>query len=170
MKTLKFFSFIISFIILFFSLFSITQEKDSDSFYFPTDYTDVSSEYGYRDIFGSTYFHNGMDFLAPQTSKVYACANGIVTDKGFSNSYGNYIILQHSNGYKSLYGHLSEYFIIDIGDYVTAKDQIANVGPKYLSNGTLNGITTGPHLHFTIFDKDGNTINPSELLKNDLSE
>lgn len=156
----------ISFIIVIFFLFFIPT-NNTMNFVFPTDYTTISSNYGNRNIFGSTYFHNGIDFLAPYSSKVYACANGIVIDKGFSSSYGNFVILQHSNAYKSLYGHLDETFIVNIGDYVNSGKHIANVGPKYLSNGTLNGLTTGPHLHFTIYNEENKTVNPLDLLKKD---
>ena len=157
------------FFFLFFSfliIFQLSNNSTSEYFEYPTEYTDISSSYGYRDIFDSTSFHNGIDFLAPQDSKVFACASGIVVNLGFSNSFGNYIVIKHSNNYYSLYGHLSETFIMNIGDYVNAKEHIANVGPKYLSNGILNGLTTGPHLHFTIYNEDGNTINPKDLLEN----
>ncbi|MDO4283528.1 MAG: M23 family metallopeptidase [Clostridia bacterium] len=152
-------------IIIFISLFFIQKNHSSTYFSYPTDYIQISSSYGYRNIFNSVYFHNGIDFLAPQSSKIYACSNGIVIECGFSNSYGNSIILQHSNGYRSLYGHLDEKFIVNIGDYVNTSDHIGNVGPKYLSSGVLNGITTGPHLHFTIFDENNNPIDPLPLLK-----
>lgn len=158
----------ILFIIIIFFLFFIPTNNQVN-FVFPTDYTEISSNYGNRNIFGSTYFHNGIDFLAPYSSKVYACTNGIVIDKGFSSSYGNFIILQHSNSYKSLYGHLDENFIVNIGDYVYSNQYIANVGPKYLSNGSLNGLTTGPHLHFTIFNEENKTIDPINILKKDSS-
>ena len=125
----------------------------------------ISSQYGNREIFGGTYFHNGLDFLAPQNSKVYATSSGIVIENSFNTSYGHYIILEHSNGYRTLYGHLSEEKIVSIGDYINEKEHIGNVGPKYLSDGRLNGITTGPHLHFTIYNKNGDTINPYEILK-----
>lgn len=157
----------ISLFIFIISLLFIHYNNTNEKFFYPTDYIDISSEYGNRNIFGDIYFHNGIDFLAPQNSKVYACYNGIVKNTGFSTSYGNYIILQHSNGFTSLYGHLSEIFLINIGDYVKTKDHIGNVGPKYLSNGKLNGITTGPHLHFTIFNEKDNTINPLSILKED---
>lgn len=150
-------------IIIFLSLFSYNNL--SDKFKYPTEYTTISSEYGNRNIFGSIYFHNGIDFLAPQTSKVYATFSGIVVKTGFSTSFGNHIIIEHSNNYRSLYGHLSEENIVNIGDYVNTGEHIGNVGPKYLSDGRLNGITTGPHLHFTIYDNHGNTVNPYELLK-----
>lgn len=66
----------ILFIIIIFFLFFIPTNNQVN-FVFPTDYTEISSNYGNRNIFGSTYFHNGIDFLAPYSSKVYACTNEI---------------------------------------------------------------------------------------------
>lgn len=157
----------LSFVIIFLSLFFIPKSNSSEKFNFPTEYREISSSYGTRNIFGGTYFHNGIDFLAPESSKVYATSSGIVADIGFNTSFGNYIIIQHSNDYRSLYGHLGEKNIVSLGEYITSGMHIANVGPKYLSNGVLNGLTTGPHLHFTIYNEKGNTINPIELIKED---
>lgn len=155
----------LSIIIIFLSLFSISYNTNTEKFKFPTEYTTISSKYGNRNIFGSNNFHNGIDFLAPQNSKVYACSSGVIIEITFSTSYGNYILIEHSNGYRSLYGHLSEEKIVNIGDYITRADYIGNVGPKYLSDGKLNGITTGPHLHFTVFNENGDTIDPYNILE-----
>lgn len=152
---------IFSILTLFLSLFSKT---DSLLTSFPTDYTNISSDYGNRYLFDDYFFHNGIDFLAPQNSKVYSFQSGVIQEIGFSNSYGNYIKILHSNHLISLYGHLDEIFFVHAGDYVSNGEYIGNVGPKYLSNGVLNGITTGPHLHFTIFDMQGNTLNPHLFL------
>ena len=116
-------------------------------YYYPTEYREVSSPYGYRILYGTNNFHDGIDFLAPQGSEV--------------KSYT--IIINHENGLKSLYGHLSEQFIVHNGQYVNANQIIGYVGPKILSNGISNGNTTGPHLHFTIFEND-QTINPYKYL------
>lgn len=128
--------------------------------YYPSDYTSISSYYGYRVVNGIYNFHNGVDFLAPQGSSVYSILPGIVSYAGFMEGYGNTVIVTHTNGYKSLYGHLDENFMVKIGIQVNDGQIIAKVGPKYLSNGKLNGFTTGPHLHFTIFDNNGTAIDP----------
>lgn len=129
-------------------------------YYFPTDYTYITSYFGARDLLGSYNFHNGIDFGAPIHSKVYATKSGIITFCGFIEGYGNSIIIQHDDGYKSMYCHIDEIFLVKVGDFVTTSSHIANVGPVYLSNGTMNGVTTGPHLHFTIYDKNGIAIDP----------
>lgn len=137
----------------------------SSKYIYPTTYTSISSYYGNRELYGKNNFHTGIDFLAPVNSEVFASASGYIEFASFSNDgYGNTIIIAHNNGVKSLYSHLSESFIVKVGQYVSSGEIIGYVGPKYLSNGILNGNTTGPHLHFSIF-VDGITINPLEFLK-----
>lgn len=147
--------------------FSFNSNSNYDStFTYPTDYISISSEYGYRKLYGVDNFHNGIDFLAPEESVIYASRCGIVEYASFlSGGYGNTIIISHSDSIKSLYCHVSENFIVSVGTYVNSGDIIGYVGPKYLSNGLLNGNTTGPHLHFSIF-KDNSTVNPLEYIKN----
>lgn len=132
----------------------------------PTDYLSISSDYGKRKLDDSTHFHNGIDFLAPTSSKVYATSSGIVLEVDFSNVYGNYIIILHDDGFKSLYGHLSENLTVNVGLSVNYGDIIGYVGPKFLANGRLNGMTTGPHLHFSIFDINGSPIDPKTKITN----
>lgn len=132
---------------------------------YPTSYISISSYYGNRELYGQANFHTGIDFLAPMNSEVLASTSGYVEFASFSNDgYGNTIIISHDNGIKTLYSHLSENFIVSVGQYVSSGEVIGYVGPKYLSNGILNGNTTGPHLHFSIFI-DGNTVDPLEFLQ-----
>lgn len=124
----------------------------------------ISSNYGERYLYGCKNFHNGIDFLAPQNSQIYASSDGYILYASFLESgYGNTIIISHSNNYKTLYCHLSENFIVAPGQFVKQGEIIGYVGPKILSNGLQNGNTTGPHLHFSIF-KDNLTVNPLNLL------
>lgn len=141
----------------------ILSEVNDSSFYFPTNYLYITSEYGYRELWGSQNFHNGTDFGAPQGSNIYAISSGFVSHVGFITGYGNTVIIEHNNGYKSLYAHLDENFLVHVGQKISTSELIAKVGPKYLSNGIQNGYTTGPHLHLTIFDSNNNTINPLSL-------
>ena len=103
--------------------------------------------------------HNGIDIPGIVGTPVYAISSGVISQIGFSSSYGNYIIITYSNGYKSLYGHMSGNYPIPVGSSVNSSDIVAYVGPKYLSNGKLNGFTTGPHLHFTLY-KNNKLIDP----------
>lgn len=137
----------------------------SQNFIYPTKYTDISSFYGNRILYGNTNFHNGIDFLAPVGSEIYASCSGYVEYASFlENGFGNTVILSHDLEIKTLYCHISETFLVKVGDYVSQGDIIGHVGPKYLSNGMLNGNTTGPHLHFTIYNNE-TTIDPLLMLK-----
>lgn len=149
---------IITFLISIFSSFS-----SEFSFIFPSDIKYTSSEYGYREIFGKTSFHDGTDFPAPYKSNVYSSMSGTVIYVGFLYGYGNTVIISHKNGYKTSYSHLDSNFLVKVSDYVYSGQLIGQVGPKYLENGILNGFTTGPHLHFCIY-KDGKTIDPMSIL------
>jgi len=152
------------FLLLFLAFLSFNSNfSNSNLFYYPTNYLTITSHYGNREIYGVKNFHNGTDFGAPKNSKVYSISSGVVTFVGFLNGYGNSVIIKHNNGITSLYGHLGEEFLVSTGDTVSSHEQIGYVGPKYLSNGILNGFTTGPHLHLTIFNSNNSTINPLSL-------
>lgn len=140
-----------------------TSSTPDTSLYFPIKnkkYT-ISSYYGYRTL-NYYHFHNGIDIPLIVGTPLYSLSSGTVTFIGYMNGYGNSIIITYSNGYKSLYGHISEPFLVAKGDYIRSKQLVAYVGPKYLSNGKLNGMTTGPHLHFTIY-KNNKHINPLSI-------
>ncbi len=140
----------------------------SSNFIYPTKYTDISSFYGNRILYGEPNFHNGIDFLAPVESEIYASNSGYVECASFlEDGFGNTIILSYDLGIKTLYCHISETFLVKVGDYVSQGQIIGYVGPKYLSNGVLNGNTTGPHLHFTIY-KSESPIDPLSILKNNV--
>lgn len=159
----------ILFFILYLFLFSICINNNisyiDDNFIYPTTYTQISSYYGNTILYGNYNFHNGIDFLAPEGSEILATNSGYIEYASFLESgYGNTIIISHNSNLKSLYCHTSENYIVKVGDFVNKGDIISFVGPKYLSNGNLNGNTTGPHLHFSIF-KDNTTIDPFSILK-----
>jgi len=117
----------------------------------------ISSPYGYRaDPFtGAKSFHTGVDLACPTGTPVVSAASGTVSFVGYSNVFGNYIIVKHSNGYQTLYGHLSK-ILAGKGQHVSQGTRIGLVGST--------GYSTGPHLHFTIF-KNGKLIDPMTLVK-----
>lgn len=159
----------ILFFIFYLFLFSICINNNisyiDDNFIYPTTYTQISSYYGNRILYGNYNFHNGIDFLAPEGSEILATNSGYIEYASFlENGYGNTIIISHNSNLKSLYCHTSENYVVNVGDFVNKGDIIGFVGPKYLSNGNLNGNTTGPHLHFSIF-KDNTTIDPFSIIK-----
>lgn len=147
-----------------FSLLTLSYSSFSNHFIYPTSYVTISSEYGYRTLYDVSNFHNGIDFLAPEGSEILASESGKIVYASFmADGFGNTIIIEHENNLKTLYCHVSEYFIVGVGEYVTKGQVIGNVGPRYLSTGIQNGNTTGPHLHFSVY-KNNSTINPFEVL------
>ena len=101
-------------------------------------------------IYDSETKHFGIDIVNIEGTPIFATADGQVVFSGFSNDFGNSIILDHQNGYLSHYYHNQENFF-KRGDSVKAGDVIAKLGNT--------GMSTGPHLHFEIW-KDGNSIDP----------
>ena len=107
----------------------------------------LSSYYGYRlSIFGEGNFHSGIDIAGTgYGSPVYAANNGTIEEfKNLGNtSYGKYIVINHNNGYYTLYGHLSGFASnLTVGMTVSRGDVIGYVGSS--------GWATGPHLHYEI--------------------
>lgn len=106
-----------------------------------------SSYYGYRlSVFGEGNFHSGLDIAGTgYGSKVYAANNGtieIIKNLG-NTSYGKYIMINHNNGYYSLYAHMSAFASgLTVGSTVSRGDVIGYVGST--------GWSTGPHLHYEI--------------------
>ncbi len=107
----------------------------------------LSSTYGSR--WGS--FHYGLDFAASAGTPIYASAGGKVIYSGYNNGgYGKLIIIEHSNGYQTYYGHCSSLYV-NVGDRVSQGQNIAGVGST--------GNSTGNHVHFEI-RKNGTPVNP----------
>ncbi len=103
----------------------------------------VSSPFGprYHPVTGVWGFHAGVDFAAARGTPVVAARSGEVIDTGNDSTMGNYILLQHSGGFTTFYGHLDT-VVVSLKDSVTSGMIIGTVG----STGT----TTGSHLHFEI--------------------
>ena len=137
-------------------------QKPDNSLYFPLKNSYIkTSNFGYRNL--QTYhMHNGIDLAAKVGTPVYALSSGTVVYADYYGSFGNCVIISYHNGYKSLYGHLGEDFIVKRGQHVTSSTIVGKIGPKYIKNGKLNGMTTGPHLHFTLY-KDNKLINPDSI-------
>jgi len=110
---------------------------------------------------GFPHFHTGVDLAVPLGTPVFAAADGVVvlarpmTDaSGNLVGYGNYVILQHDTGLKTLYGHL---LLIGVkeGDVVKRGQLIGLVGST--------GNSTGPHTHFEV-RVDNSPVDPMQLL------
>jgi len=84
-----------------------------------------------------------------------ASMEGVVSVINDNWLYGKHIILSHPNGYKTLYAHLNS-VSVKLGDNVARGRKIGEAGNT--------GYSTGSHLHFSIYDKNGKLINPLDLL------
>lgn len=111
---------------------------------------------------GASSYHTGIDILAYQGSDVVSILDGKVIFASWSASGGYMVKIQHDGDLQSSYCHLDEEIYVKKGDRVLKGEVIGKVGPKYLSNGKLNGATTGVHLHFAI-SKDGKAVNPLDF-------
>lgn len=117
-------------------------------FSYPVSNASISSKYGSR--WGRT--HKGIDITGNKT--IMAADAGVVEFVGTKNGYGNVIIIDHKNGFKTLYGHLKSYSVSK-GDKVAKGDSIGIMGNT--------GRSTGVHLHFEII-KNGSQVNPLSYL------
>jgi murein DD-endopeptidase MepM/ murein hydrolase activator NlpD len=98
--------------------------------------------------------HRGIDFAAAKGTPVMATASGTVQLSSADKRYGNYIVLAHPGGLRSLYAHLDS-ATVQTGAHVDAGQRIGTVG--------ATGMATGPHLHLAAF-RDGKLIDPQEVL------
>jgi len=116
----------------------------------------ITSRFGYRrDPFnGIRSFHNGVDLANRFGTPVHASMEGVVVDRGYSSTYGNYIRIRHEGGFETLYGHLKA-FKVKIGQGVNQGQLIGEMGST--------GYSTGSHTHFSIF-KWGTAVNPLNYL------
>jgi hypothetical protein len=115
-------------------------------------YNNVSSYYGYRihPTSGANQLHNGLDIGVPEGTEVLAGLYGTVTESGYNDSYGNYVIIKNSHGYELRYAHLKNRSV-SAGDAVLKGDVIGLAGNT--------GNSTGSHLHIELL-KDGERMNP----------
>ena len=94
------------------------------------------------DVFGSNRNHKGLDIAAPEGTDIYAAAEGKVIAAGWNTGgYGYFVMIDHGNGYATLYGHMSK-VIASNGAEVKCGDLIGEVG--------TTGDSTGNHLHFEV--------------------
>jgi murein DD-endopeptidase MepM/ murein hydrolase activator NlpD len=117
----------------------------------------INNEFGFRrNPFGgrSYEFHSGMDIDGERGDMVVAPANGIVTEAGWKGGYGQMIEVDHGNGLKTRYGHLSK-IEVEVGETLSRGQMIAFVGST--------GRSTGPHLHYELRLND-KPINPRRFL------
>lgn len=115
-----------------------------------------SSYFGQRSdpIIHTGQFHNGVDIASPYGTPIGAACDGVVSSTGWMGGFGNAVIIEHRNGYRTLYGHMSS-ITVRPGQKVKAGNFVGRVGST--------GWSTGPHLHFTL-SQNGRYINPLQVL------
>ncbi|MGG0717551.1 M23 family metallopeptidase [Robertmurraya massiliosenegalensis] len=129
----------------------VIPSRGDGSFAWPAVGGYISSKQGQR--WGK--LHKGIDIARPSDRTIKASDNGIVKSAGWSGGYGNKVVINHQNGYETVYAHLSS-IDVEVGQTVSKGMKIGVMGST--------GNSTGVHLHFEIY-KNGNLENPLNYLK-----
>jgi murein DD-endopeptidase MepM/ murein hydrolase activator NlpD len=130
----------------------VIPSRGDGSFSWPTVGGYISSQMGYR--WGK--LHKGIDIAGPSSYTIKAADNGIVVSAGWDGSgYGNKIVIDHQNGFRTVYGHLSQ-INVSVGQIVSKGSAIGVMG--------ATGDATGVHLHFEVY-KNGGLKNPVGYLR-----
>lgn len=134
-----------------------TSAPSSSSWLVPCSYVKMTSPFGYRKspTSGASTYHQAVDLAAPAGTPIYATRAGYVTTATFSSSAGNYVSINHMDGFASIYMHMTNY-VVSAGQTVSAGQLIGYVGST--------GISTGPHLHFGI-SYNGVYVNPAQYVR-----
>lgn len=115
----------------------------SGDWYWPVPgYYGITSYFGLRDLYGTADNHTGTDVGVPQGVEIHAAQAGVVTLSSYNSSYGNYCIINHGNGYATLYAHQRQLPLVKVGDTVSKGQVIGYVGNT--------GNSYGAHLHFEL--------------------
>ncbi len=112
----------------------------------------ITSNYGPR--WGTT--HYGLDIANRIGTPIRSVMDGVVTDAGPASGFGLWVKIEHTDGTTAVYGHINSYAVRE-GQKVSAGQVIAQVGNR--------GISTGPHLHFEIWDPAGRKLDPLAWLQ-----
>ncbi|MFC5057745.1 M23 family metallopeptidase [Saccharothrix xinjiangensis] len=99
--------------------------------------------------------HYGIDIAGPIGTPILAAADGVVIEAGQASGFGLWVRVEHADGTVTVYGHVDTYSVQE-GQRVRAGEQIARMGNR--------GFSTGPHLHFEVWDADSRKINPLQWL------
>ncbi len=123
----------------------------------PLNYRRISSHFSFgrfHPILKKLRAHTGVDFAAATGTPVVASANGTVKEIGWKGGYGNCVVVDHKNHFTTLYGHLSRFADLKVGETVEQGQVVGYVGST--------GLSTGPHLHYTMY-LNGNPIDPLKI-------
>lgn len=117
----------------------------------------ITSRYGKRKdpLNKNSAFHSGIDIRGKRGDKIYATADGVVKKAFRNGGHGNYVKIDHGNGYTTSFSHMKK-FVVHKGDRIERGQLIGYVGNS--------GRSTGPHLHYEIA-LDKKTINPLQFMR-----
>ena len=133
------------------------EQSEGATWITPLSYYTLSSAFGNRfhPILNTWRMHNGVDMAAATGTEIYAARSGVVITAAYqADGAGNYVQIDHGDGYRSIYMHMTRY-IVSPGQYVQAGQVIGYVGNS--------GLSKGSHLHFGI-SYQGTYINPMEYI------
>jgi len=119
----------------------------------------ITSQFGTRThpITGKKHTHSGLDIGAPAGTAIVAAASGEVILAQWYGGYGNCVIIEHKDGFRTLYAHIRSGGIkVKVGDIVSAGEKIAEVGST--------GNSTGNHLHFGVYVNNA-AVDPEPYLR-----
>ncbi len=122
-----------------------------------TGYHRISSAYGWRNCpFHGREFHSGIDLPAPAGTPILAAQPGVVLISTYHGSYGNYVVIAHPSGGKTLYAHMKSR-AVSVGSNVSGGQVIGYVG--------TTGSSTGNHLHFEVWTgkNSSSRVNPMSV-------
>jgi murein DD-endopeptidase MepM/ murein hydrolase activator NlpD len=108
---------------------------------------------GFGSRWGTT--HMGIDIANSIGTPIVAAADGVVVESGPASGFGLWVRIEHSDGTVTVYGHINS-SLVEEGQQVEAGEEIAEMGNR--------GQSTGPHLHFEVWNPDGEKVNPLSWL------
>ncbi|MFW6358239.1 MAG: murein hydrolase activator EnvC family protein [Chroococcales cyanobacterium] len=116
----------------------------------------ITSKFGWRKhpISGKTRLHNGIDLGATYGTPIHAADSGTIIFSGWYGGYGNTVIIDHGDGFTTLYAHASKLYVTEDSN-IQQGETIAAIGSS--------GLSTGPHLHFEV-RKNGKPVDPLDYL------
>ena len=116
----------------------------------------ITSPFGMRlhPVYKVWKMHRGVDLASRQGDRIVAVRSGVVSRATYDSSSGYYVVVNHGDGYSSLYMHMTKYEV-SVGQTVSQGQLLGYVGST--------GVSTGPHLHFAI-TYNGNYVNPAQYI------
>ena len=132
-------------------------DKNGVAWMVPCVYRQLSSKFGYRThpVYGDWRIHNGVDLSNKSGTPIYATRSGVVVGSSYDDSSGHHVVINHLDGYKSYYLHLSKPSSLKVGDVVLVGDYVGPMGST--------GVSTGPHLHFGV-RFNGEFVDPMDFI------